>query len=119
VFIIAGLTSLGLPGLSGFVAEATVFIGAFQHEGVFYRTAAIIATASIVVTAVYILRAVGVTLWGPIRKKEFETLSDATWNEKLASAILVVSIVIIGTMPWWLATLLTKTTETLFGAVIK
>jgi len=119
VFIIAGLTSLGLPGFSGFVAEMTVFVGSWQVPDFFHRSATIIATASIVVTAVYILRAVGITLWGPIKKKEFENLSDATWNEKIASGILVLSIVIMGTMPLWLSDLILKTTETLFGTVIK
>lgn len=117
VFILAGLTSLGLPGLSGFVAEMTVFVGSFQVADVFHRSATIIATASIVVTAVYILRAVGITLWGPIKKKEFESLKDAAWNEKLAAGILVVSIVIMGTMPLWLSELISKTTEVLFVSV--
>jgi len=121
IFIIAGLTSLGLPGFSGFVAEMTVFVGSFQVADTFHRVATIIATASIVVTAVYILRAVGISLWGPIKNPEYSggNLSDATWNEKLASAVLVVSIVIMGTMPLWLSDMITKTTETLFGAVIK
>ncbi len=30
-YVIAGLASLGLPGFSGFVAEMTIFVGAFQH----------------------------------------------------------------------------------------
>jgi NADH:ubiquinone oxidoreductase subunit 4 (subunit M) len=46
-------------------------------------------------------------------------LTDATWNEKLASVILIVAIVIIGTMPFWISDLIAKTTETLFSAVIK
>jgi NADH-quinone oxidoreductase subunit M len=119
VFIIAGLTSLGLPGFSGFVAEMTVFVGSFQNADMFHRIATIIGTASIVVTAVYILRAVGTTLWGPITKVEFEKLTDATWNEKLATRILVLSIVIIGTMPLWLSDMISKTTEILFAAVIE
>ncbi len=119
VFIIAGLTSLGLPGFSGFVAEMTVFVGSFQNADLFHRMATIIATASIVVTAVYILRAVGTTLWGPIKKAEFEKLTDATWNEKLAAGMLVASIVILGTMPLWLSDMIGKTTEVLFGNVIK
>lgn len=117
VFIIAGLTSLGLPGFSGFVAEMTVFVGSFQNPDMFSRVATIVATASIVVTAVYILRAVGISLWGPITKKEHESLPDATWNEKLAAGILVVSIVIMGTMPLWLSDMISKTTEVLFGAI--
>lgn len=117
VFIIAGLTSLGLPGFSGFVAEMTVFVGSFQNPDMFSRVATIVATASIVVTAVYILRAVGISLWGPIKKKEYESLPDATWNEKLAAGILVVSIVIMGTMPLWLSDMIAKTTEVLFVTV--
>ena len=117
VFIISGLTSLGLPGFSGFVAEMTVFVGSFQHADLFHRTATIVATMSIVVTAVYILRAVGTTLWGPIRNAEFEKLSDATWNEKLAAGILVLSIVIIGTMPFWLSGMISKTTDVLLTTV--
>jgi len=55
IFVIAGLCSLGLPGLSGFAAEMTVFVGSWQNADSFYRIATIIACASIVVTAVYIL----------------------------------------------------------------
>lgn len=117
VFFIAGLTSLGLPGFSGFVAEMTVFVGSFQNIGLFYRIATILATASIVVTAVYILRAAGITLWGPIKKAEYESLPDATWNEKLAAGILVASIVIMGTMPLWLSDMISRTTEILFTSV--
>ena len=59
VFVIAGLCSLGLPGLSGFVAEMTIFMGSWQNPDQWYRLATILACASIVVTAVYILRAAG------------------------------------------------------------
>ena len=52
-YVIAGLASLGLPGLSGFVAEMTIFVGAFQNKGVFYTVFTIIACCSIVITAVY------------------------------------------------------------------
>jgi NADH-quinone oxidoreductase subunit M len=58
-----GLCSLGLPGLSGFVAEMTVFMGSWQNPDKLYRLATILACASIVVTAVYILRATGKRLW--------------------------------------------------------
>src|SRR5205085_5428687 len=57
VLFIVGLCSLGLPGLSGFVAEMTVFMGSWQHPDTFRRAATILACLSIVVTAVYILRA--------------------------------------------------------------
>src|SRR5690606_26461047 len=66
IFVIAGLCSLGLPGLSGFVAEMTVFVGSWQNPDTWYRFATILACASIVVTAVYILRATGKTIMGPM-----------------------------------------------------
>mgnify|MGYP000794854864 CR=1 FL=1 len=36
-YVIAGMASLGLPGLSGFVAEMTIFVGSFQHADMFHR----------------------------------------------------------------------------------
>ncbi len=102
-FLLAGLTSLGLPGLSGFVAEMTVFVGAWQVNELFYRTATVLACMSIVVTAVYILRASGFSMMGPVKNPEYSALPDATWNEKLAAAILIIPIVLIGSAPFWLS----------------
>ena len=110
VLFIVGLCSLGLPGLSGFVAEMTVFVGAWQNTDVFHRIATIAACLSIVVTAVYILRAVGQTAMGPI-KESFITLPDAAWNEKLAAIILIVGILAIGLAPFWLNDLIKPSAE--------
>jgi len=96
-----GLCSLGLPGLSGFVAEMTVFMGSWEHPDTFSRVATILACLSIVVTAVYILRAVTKVAMGPLTTG-FEELRDATWNEKLAALILVAGIIAIGVAPFWL-----------------
>ena len=101
VLFIVGLCSLGLPGLSGFVAEMTVFMGSWQNDGGFYRIATILSCMSIVVTAVYILRAIGQTAMGPLRES-FSGLSDASWNERLAVIILVAGIIAIGVAPFWL-----------------
>jgi NADH-quinone oxidoreductase subunit M len=102
-YVIAGLASLGLPGLSGFVAEMTVFVGSFQHHDTFHRVATIIVTTSIVVTAVYILRVVGILLLGPIKDDHFNHLGDARWYEKLSAGSLIVSIAGIGIAPLWLS----------------
>ncbi|MCX6189419.1 MAG: NADH-quinone oxidoreductase subunit M [Bacteroidetes bacterium] len=107
VFVIVGLCSLGLPGLSGFVAEMTIFVGSWQNPDVLYRVATILACASIVVTAVYILRATGKTVLGPITDTHFNKLGDALWNEKLAAVILIVGIMAIGILPFWLNDLIT------------
>jgi NADH-quinone oxidoreductase subunit M len=106
VFVLAGLCSLGLPGLSGFVAEITVFMGSWQHAEVTTRLATILACTSIVVTAVYILRATGQAIMGPVKDPHYNGLGDATWNEKLAGILLVTGIIAIGVAPFWLSDLL-------------
>ncbi len=98
-YVIAGLASLGLPGLSGFVAEMTVFIGSFEHTDLLRRVLTIVATTSIVVTAVYILRTVGKILYGPVLDPHHLTLDDARWYEKLSAVVLIAGIVTIGVWP--------------------
>lgn len=88
-YVIAGLANLGLPGLSGFVAEMTIFVGSFQNFDVFHRTLTIIACSSIVITAVYILRLVGKILYGTCTNKHHLALADATWDERFAVICLV------------------------------
>lgn len=100
-WVIAGLASLGLPGLSGFVSEMTIFVGAFQHADTFHRVLTIVACASIVITAVYILRVVGKILFGPVQDKHHEALTDAFWYEKIASVTLIVFIAFIGIVPFF------------------
>jgi NADH-quinone oxidoreductase subunit M len=119
VFVIAGLCSLGLPGLSGFVAEVTVFMGSWQNADYFYRIATIIACASIVVTAVYILRAVGKAIMGPLETKDYSLLTDARWNEKWAASLLVVGILIVGVAPFWLNDLISPGAETIMKNIGK
>ncbi len=111
MFVLAGLCSLGLPGLSGFVAEVTVFMGSWQRPEALYRIATILACASIVVTAVYILRAVGQTVMGPVTDNIYFGLSDASWNEKMASVILFVGIVVIGIAPFLINNLVSPSSE--------
>jgi len=111
VFVIAGLCSLGLPGLSGFVAEMTVFMGSWQNPDTYRRVATVLACASIVVTAVYILRATGSSVMGPIKNPDYLTFKDATWNEKIASVTLLLCILAIGIAPFWLTNLVNPDTQ--------
>ena len=103
-YVIAGLASLGLPGLSGFVAEMTIFVGAFQIDDVFHRVITIIAITSIVAAAVYILRVVGKMLMGPTENEEtLKDFPDATWYEKLSVLALIIPIIAMGVAPLWLS----------------
>jgi len=110
VLFIVGFCSLGLPGLSGFVAEVTVFMGSWEHPDAFHRIITILACMSIVVTAVYILRAVSKVSMGPMNET-FSHLKDAAWNEKLAAVILLFGIITIGVAPFWLNDLIRPAAE--------
>ena len=102
-YVIAGFASLGLPGLSGFVAEMTIFVGAFQNEDTFHRIVTIIAVSSIVVTAVYILRVVGKILLGPMIDEKHSLISDAVWHEKIPIFVLLFTIIAMGIAPLWMS----------------
>jgi len=105
-YVIAGLANLGLPGLSGFVAEMTIFVGSFQHTDMFHRTVTIIATTSIVITAVYILRLVGKILYGTPENEEHLKLTDATWDERFSVICLIIAVAGIGIAPFWISNMI-------------
>ena len=110
-YVIAGLANLGLPGLSGFVAEMTVFVGSFQHADSFHRICTIIATMSIVITAVYILRVVGKILYGTCTNPEHLKLTDATWDERFAVICLIVAVAGLGLAPYWVSHVISGSVE--------
>ena len=105
-YVIAGMASLGLPGLSGFVAEMTIFVGSFEHTDTFHRVFTILACCSIVITAVYILRVVGKILFGPVYDKHHLALTDATWWERTSTVTLIISVAAIGCFPNFFASLI-------------
>ncbi|MEK9659708.1 MAG: NADH-quinone oxidoreductase subunit M [Chloroflexota bacterium] len=94
LFILAGLASLGLPGLSGFVAEVLVFVGAFRTEPVLGA----IGIAGAAITAVYILRLVGRVFFGT-PDKQWDHLHDLNLREGIAAASLVIPVVVVGIFP--------------------
>ncbi len=115
-YVIAGMASLGLPGLSGFVAEMTIFVGSFQHTDLFHRVFVIVACSSIVTTAVYILRVVGKLLYGPVYDQHHMSLTDAKWWERLSTAALIVCVAGIGCFPNFFVDII-KSTWKFFGAL--
>ena len=97
VFVVAGLASLGLPGLSGFVAEVLVLLGSF--EAFAWPTG--LAAFGIVLAAGYILWMIERVLFGPERER-FADVTDAGVIEAVPLGLLVVSIVVIGLYPAFL-----------------
>ena len=93
-FGIAGLASLGLPGLSGFVAEFHIFVGT---ASVFPFWAAI-GVLSAALTAVYVLRLLGRAALGPFNER-WDSLHDITRWELAAGLMLLTPIVAMGVWP--------------------
>jgi NADH-quinone oxidoreductase subunit M len=118
-YVIAGLASLGLPGLSGFVAEMTIFVGSFQHTDLFHRILTIVACTSIVITAVYILRVIGKILYGKIQDEHHAHLTDAKWYERISVVTLIIAIFAIGIMPSWISGMIRESVAPVIGQLIK
>ena len=93
-FAVAGLASLGLPGLSGFVAEFLVFVGTFKT----YLPLAILAVIGAAITAVYILRLLAKVFFGPI-SPQWEHLTDINRMEMGAAGLLVFVLLFVGVWP--------------------
>ncbi len=117
-YVIAGLASFGLPGLSGFVAEMTIFVGAFQHPDLFHRVVTIVAITSIVITAVYILRVIAILLLGPVKNEHYEYLGDAKWYEKVSTVMLISFVAFIGLAPFWLYSLISGSLHPIISKII-
>ncbi len=94
LFIIAGLTSLGLPGLSGFAAEFLVFVGTFQTS----PWLGVLGVVGVAVTAVYILRLIARVFFGPLNER-WRDISDASRLETIAGVCLVGFLVLFGIYP--------------------
>jgi NADH-quinone oxidoreductase subunit M len=110
-FILGGLTSMGMPGLSGFVAEFPIFagiwaaseqitltIGAFQLSN-YYSVIVVLAALGIVITAAYVLRVTAAVFFGAFDRAKFPDVDDVTVREKFVLVFLGAPLVILGVYP--------------------
>ena len=93
-FIIGGMASMGMPGLSGFVAEFQVLTGTWQT----YPVIAVLSLIGIVVTAAYIIRVSYMVFFGPL-KPEFEEIPAVSTMEKVALFIMAALLIVVGLYP--------------------
>lgn len=117
-FIIAGFAGLGLPGLSGFAAEVTLFFGAFENPSVTARICAVLAILSITTTAVYVLRAANRMLHGPL-DSHAAGLGDATLIERIPVVILLFCLFGMGILPGWMSDLLDQSLQPVFDNLMR
>jgi len=111
VMVIAGLASLGLPSMAGFVSEAMVFLGTFgKHGGL-----TVLAVIGILLTAGYILWMIQRVFLGE-RSPRWDGLGDATaWWERTALVAMVAVIFLIGIYPAVLADVIETGVQPIVG----
>jgi NADH-quinone oxidoreductase subunit M len=95
VFIVVTLSSIGLPGLNGFVGEFLILLGAFKEA----RPYAIVGATGVVLGAVYMLWTAQRVLFGAIHKPENRSLPDLTRRELAVLAPILGLIVLLGVYP--------------------
>jgi NADH-quinone oxidoreductase subunit M len=93
-FTIGGLSSFGVPGTAGFVAELTTFIGTWR----WCIPLAAAAIVGIVITATYVLRMLQIVFHGPM-DEHYETVTDARTTEWVSLVVLGLVIILFGVLP--------------------
>ena len=94
-FTVAGLSSLGLPGLAGFIAEFQIFLGVFRAHYYWAGGLGILAAA---ITATYILRMLASAYFGPLNER-WEELREMRIGEQAAAMLLIGGIIVMGVWP--------------------
>jgi NADH-quinone oxidoreductase subunit M len=94
-FLIVSLSSIGLPGLNGFVGEFLILLGAFRWDP---RMAAFAATG-VILSAVYMLWMFQRVNYGPVNNEKNEKLHDLTPREWVVLVPVVALVVVMGVVP--------------------
>ena len=95
LFLVAVLSSAGLPGLNGFVGEILCLFGAFAAD----RTLAVLAVSTVILSAAYLLWLYGRVMHGPVREPAGTALRDLDRRELVCLVPIVVLILFMGLFP--------------------
>ena len=109
-FILAGLSSVGLPGLAGFVAEFNIFVGVFRS----YPVLGILAVIAVAFTAAYVFRMFALVFFGQANP-HWGRLRDLQKTELFAGALLAGAILFLGVYPKPFVDRITPSVEALPG----
>jgi NADH-quinone oxidoreductase subunit M len=94
LFILAGLSGVGLPSLAGFVAEFNIFVGVFRT----YPVLGVLAVAAAAISATYTFRMFAVVFFGRFNPR-WRGLRDLQKTELFGGAVLAASIIFMGVFP--------------------
>ena len=99
IFMIVSLSSLGLPGLNGFIGEFLILLGSFKSNFLGSQLYTIFAATGVILAAVYLLWMYQRVMFGTITKPENQTLNDLDSREIAVLLPVLVFIVWIGVYP--------------------
>jgi NADH-quinone oxidoreductase subunit M len=98
-FTIAMLSSVGLPGLNGFVGEFLILIGAFKSPVLQNGTYAVLGAIGVILSAVYMLPMFQKIFLGELKSDENRRVSELNLRESVVAVVFVILIVWIGVAP--------------------
>jgi NADH-quinone oxidoreductase subunit M len=110
-FIVGGLTSMGMPGLSGFIAEFPIFQGMFAASDKvsltigdftltnYYSVIVAFAALGIVITAAYVLRVTASVFFGDFDAERYADVGDIEITDRIILLLLGVPLIILGVFP--------------------
>ena len=113
VFMVVMLSSIGLPGLNGFVGEFLILLGTYLSKSL----AAEVAVAGLILGALYMLYAYERVMFGPITRTVNETIADLSSREIAVMAPLVVLMLLMGLYPRPLLSRMEPSVGALLGRV--
>lgn len=99
IFLITCLSSIGLPGLNGFIGEFLILIGSFNSSNLGSYQYVIFASIAVVLAAVYLLWLYQRVMLGPIENEKNKDLKDISKSELLSIVPILIFIVWIGVKP--------------------
>jgi NADH-quinone oxidoreductase subunit M len=135
-FIIGGLVSMGMPGLSGFVAEFPIFIGVWEgipeaiwnnpdhpkwatslteNGANYYGIIAILSALGIILTAAYVLRVVGQVFFGDFDEEKFPDITPIRLQDRVAIYMLAVWLIVLGAYPKIMSDMIESAVEPVVG----
>jgi len=118
IMLISSLSSMGLPGLNGFVGEFTILLGAFGSKAIGSPWYAGISAIGVIMAAVYILYMFQKMFLGPAGEiTHHHELKDLNWREILTVAPLLILMFWIGLYPAPFFNLIAPAVEKLISAL--
>ena len=117
-FMIASLSSIGLPGLNGFVGEFLILVGSFKSPVLNSWWFTVFAASGVIFAAVYLLWMYQRIFFGEVKNPKMNALPDMNKREIFILASIFLFIVWIGIYPSTFLNVSAKSTQTIIEQVV-